>query len=93
MLNFNYKEVKESKKKNEGKHTFRFNTSLILVKDIEHVVRNATNTWENIYLLHQPSDFVVSVSDTDDDDDQEEKDEEKDDEDVTHFDNIDDEEE
>ena len=70
-----------------------FNTRLVLLNDIEHVVKNATNTWNNIYLLHKLSDFVVSVSDKDDDDDQEEKDKEKDDEEVTHFDNIDDEEE
>lgn len=39
------------------------------------------------------SDFVVSVSDKDEDDDELEKDEEIDAKEVTHFDNIDDEEE
>lgn len=92
MPNFNDKEVKESLKKNEEKLTLRFNTCLILLKEIEHVVKNATNTWKNFYLPHNLSDFVVSVSDKDDDDDQEEKDEEKYDEEVTHFDNVDDEE-
>ena len=76
-------------KKNEEKITFRFNTYLVLFKDIEHVMKNTTNTWKNIYLLHKLRNFVVSVSDKDDDDDKEEKDEEE----VTHFDNIKDEEE
>lgn len=43
--------------------------------------------------MDKASDFIVSVSDKDDDDDHENKDEEKFDEEVTHFDNIDDEEE
>ena len=53
----------------------RLNTYLVLVKEIGHIVKNATNTWKNIYLLHKPSDFVVSVSDKDEDDDEQEKDE------------------
>ena len=35
---------------------------MILVNDIEHVVKIATTIWKNIYKLHQPSDFVVHVS-------------------------------
>ena len=93
MTNLDDKEVKESLKKNEEKITFRFNTCLTLLKDIVHIVKNAKNTWKNVYLLQKLSDFIVSVSDKDDDDDQEEKDEEKVDEEVPHFDNIDDEEE
>ena len=75
-------EVKESLKKNEDKMTLKFNTCLILMKDIEHVVKNATNTWRNVYHLHKPSKFLVEVKDDDDDD--EDKDEE-DDEGSTHF--------
>ena len=67
--------------------TLRFSTCLILLNEIEHVVKNTTNTWKNIYHLHKLSDFPISISDKDDDDDQE-KDEEKDDE-VTPFDNVD----
>ena len=40
MLILNDKEVKESLKKNEEKLTLRFNTCLILMKDIKHVVRS-----------------------------------------------------
>ena len=47
------------------------------MKDIEHVVKNTTNTWKNIYLLHKKSDFPIYVSDNDEEDDGEgEKEEE-----------------
>ena len=78
-------------KKNEENLTLKFNTNLILINGIEHVVKNATNTWKNIYNLHKKSNFVVNVSDKEDDGEHE-KDEEIDDEEVTHYDNIDDEE-
>ena len=94
MLSLNDKEVKESLKKNEEKVTLRFNTFLVLLNDIEHIVRNVTNTWKNIYHLQKLSDFVVTISDKHDDDDNEpKKDEEIDAKEVTHFDNVDDEEE
>ena len=62
------------------------------MKDFENVVKNATNTWKNVYLLHKPSNFLLSISDKDDKDDQE-KDEEGNDEEIINFDTIDDEEE
>ena len=43
---------------------------MFLMKDIEHVVKNANNTWKNIYLLHKQSDFPINVSDKDEDDDE-----------------------
>ena len=73
----------------------KFNTCLILINDIEHVVKNATNTWKNIYNLHKKSDFVVNVSDKDYDgggDDDNKKEEGNNDEEETNNDNIDDEE-
>ena len=82
LPNISDAEVKESLKKNEGKLTLKFNTYLNLMKDIEYDVKNATNTWKNVYHLHKPSDFLVDVKD--DDDDNDEKDEE-DDEGTTHF--------
>ena len=91
MPNLTDKEVKESLKKNEEKLTLRFNTCLVLMKDIEHVVRNTTNTWKNVYVFRKLSDFLVNVND-EDDDDKGQKDEEENDEEETHFDNIDDEE-
>ena len=64
-------EVKESMKKNEEKMTLRFNTCLILLKDIEHIIKNATGMWKNIYHLHKQSDFPVEVKDDDNDDEEE----------------------
>lgn len=93
MSSLSNKEIKESLKKNKEKLTMRFNTCLVLLNDIEHIVRNATNSWKNIYLLHKLSDFVVSVSDKEEDDDEQKEDKEDDVEEVTHFDNVDDEEE
>ena len=77
------KEIMKYLKKNEEKLTLKFKTFLVLVKDIEHTVRNATNTWKNIYHLHKPSDFPVNVNDDDNDD--EDKDEEGDGKESTHF--------
>lgn len=41
LLSITNDKVKESMKKNEEKMTLRFNTCLILLKDIEHVVNNS----------------------------------------------------
>ena len=59
MLSLSDKEVKESLKKNEEKLTLKFNTCMILINDIEHVVKNATNTWKSIYNLHKKSYFLL----------------------------------
>ena len=63
-------------KKNEEKMTIRFHTCLILIKDIEHVVRDATNMWKNIYLLHNPNEDPIEIKDYDDDGDKDEDNEE-----------------
>ena len=52
-------EINKSLKDNEDKMTPKFNTCLILMKDIEYVVRNATSTWKNIYHLHKPSEHPI----------------------------------
>ena len=52
--------------------TLRFNTCLLLLKDIEHVVRNFTGMWKNVYHLHKQSNFLVEVKDDDSDDEEEE---------------------
>ena len=66
MWSLNDKEVKGSLKRNEENITLRFNTCLVLLNDIEHIEKNATNTWKNIYHLHKLSDFLVHVSDKED---------------------------
>ena len=90
MSSLSKKEVKESLKKNEKNFTLKLNGCMILLKDIESMVKVATTTWKNIYQLHQPSNFVVHVDDNDDEDEEEEV-EIKDDE-IDDF-NLDDEEE
>lgn len=75
MPSLNEKEVKkETLNSNEEKFTLKFNTCLVLMKDIEFVVKYITTTWKNIYNLHQPSDFIFHVSDKDDEDDKEDDD-------------------
>lgn len=93
MPSLDDKEVKESLNKNEEKLALRFNTCIILLNGIEHVIKNSTNTWKNIYLIHKPSDFVVNISNKDKGDDEQEKDEEIDNEESTLFENVDDNEE
>ena len=61
-------------KDNENKMTLKFNTFLVLMKDIDYVVRN-------VFHLHKPSDYLVEIKDDDDDSD---KDEDND-EDSTQF--------
>ena len=53
MLSLDDKDVKESLKKNEENLTLRFNTCHILLNDIEHVEKNATNPWKNILSSSQ----------------------------------------
>lgn len=72
MLSLSEKEVKESLKKNEEKFTLKFNTYLVLMKDIESMVKSTTTTWKKIYNLQQSSDFIIHVSEKDDKEDDEE---------------------
>ena len=74
-------EVNKALKDNENKMTLKFNTCLVLMKDIEYVVRNSTNTWRNVFHLHKWSEYPVEIKDDDDDSD---KDEDND-EDSTQF--------
>lgn len=76
MLSLSDKEVKDSMKKNEEKLSLKFNTCLVLIKDIESVVKTTTTTWKNIYNLHQLGDHVVHIDDKDDEDDKDDDDEE-----------------
>ena len=64
-------EVNKALKENENKMTLKFNTCLILIKDIELVVKSANTTWKNIYHLHKPSVEAVEIKDDEDDNDEE----------------------
>ncbi|GLJ40249.1 hypothetical protein SUGI_0826510 [Cryptomeria japonica] len=75
LPNLTYKEVKEALKENEHQMTLRFHTFLVLSKQIEAIVNNATIVWKRIYKLPMPSDPTVTIEG--DKDDEEEKEEEE----------------
>ncbi|GLJ21268.1 hypothetical protein SUGI_0390550 [Cryptomeria japonica] len=78
LPNLAYKEVKEALKENEHQMTLRFHTFLVLSKQIEAIVNNATIVWKRIYKLPMPSDPTVTIEgDKDDEEDEEEKEEEE----------------
>ncbi|GLJ49362.1 hypothetical protein SUGI_1044140 [Cryptomeria japonica] len=78
LPNLTYKEVKEALKKNEHQMTLRFHTFLVLSKQIEAIVNNATIVWKRIYNLPMPSDLTVTIEgDKDDEEDEEKKEEEE----------------
>ncbi|GLJ30990.1 hypothetical protein SUGI_0619250 [Cryptomeria japonica] len=78
LPNLTYKEVKEALKENEHQMTLRFHTFLVLSKQIEAIVNNATIVWKRIYKLPMPSDPTVTIEgDKDDEEDEEEKEEEE----------------
>ncbi|GLJ17652.1 hypothetical protein SUGI_0307510 [Cryptomeria japonica] len=78
LPNLTYKEVKEALKENEHQMTLRFHTFLVLSKQIEAIVNNATIVWKRIYNLPMPSDPTVTIEgDKDDEEDEEKKEEEE----------------
>ncbi|GLJ11339.1 hypothetical protein SUGI_0152850 [Cryptomeria japonica] len=78
LPNLTYKEVKEALKKNEHQMTLRFHTFLVLSKQIEAIVNNATIVWKRIYNLPMPSDPTVTTEgEKEEDEEDEEKEEEK----------------
>jgi hypothetical protein len=72
-----YAEVKEALKKNEHLMTLRFHTFLVLTKEIEPIVKDATIMWRRIYNLPMPSDPTVTIEDDDKDDDKDEEEKEE----------------
>lgn len=64
MSSLSEKEVQESLKQNEKKHTLKFNTCMLFLI----VVKSTTTTWKNIYGLQKPSEFVVHGDDKDGED-------------------------
>lgn len=52
----------------------RFDTCLILLKDIELVFKHATNIWRDVYHINRPIDDLVEIKDDDSDQEDEEDD-------------------
>lgn len=65
-------EVNKALKDIENKIILKFNTCLVLMKDIEYVVKNATNAWRNVFHLHKLSEYPIEIKDDDDDSDKDE---------------------
>ncbi|GLJ43345.1 hypothetical protein SUGI_0900360 [Cryptomeria japonica] len=76
LPNLTYKEVKEAIKKNEHQMTLRFHTFLVLSKQIEAIVNNATIVWKRIYNLPMPSDPTVTTEGEKEEDEEEKEEEE-----------------
>ena len=49
MSSLTKKEVKETLKKNEKKFTVKLNICMIILQDIEYVVKATITIWNNIY--------------------------------------------
>ena len=41
----------------------KFNTCLILMKNVESIVKNATNVWRDVYHLNKPAEDPVEIKD------------------------------
>ena len=78
-------EVNKALKDNERKVTLKFNTCLVLMKDIEYVVNNATNIWRNVFHFQKLGEYPIEIKVDDDDSDKYEDN----DEDTTQFVTID----
>ena len=53
--------------------TLKFNTCLILVKNVESFVNSDTNTWKNLYGLHEPRIETIVIKDIEDDSDEQDE--------------------
>ena len=73
MPNMKNAEINKALKENEEKMTLRFNTCLILIKNVELFVKGATTTWKNLYNLHEPSTETIIIKDIEDDSDEQEE--------------------
>ena len=48
------------------------------MKDIEYLVKNATNTWRNVFHLHKLSEYPMEIKDNDDDESDKDEDNKED---------------
>ena len=66
-------EVQKALKEHENRMILKFNTYLILMKNVESVVKNATDVWRDVYHLNKLAENLVEIKD--DESDKEEDDE------------------
>ena len=70
-------EARKEMKEHEGRMILKFNTCLILMKNIESVVKNATDVWIDVFHLNKPTDETIEIKDDDSDQEDEEDDNKK----------------
>ena len=63
-------EVKKALKDNENKMILKFNTCLVLMKNVEHIVKNSIDVWKDVFHLPKPSEDPVEIKDDDSDKDE-----------------------
>ena len=63
-------EVKKALKDNENRMILTFNTCLVLMKNIEHILKNYIDVWKDVFHLHKPSEDLVEIKDDDSDKDE-----------------------
>ena len=71
--NLSDKEVKKEFLDHEDRIIMKLNTCFILMKNIESVIRQASDVWKNVYHLNQPSTEVVEINDDDSSDNDEDE--------------------
>ena len=66
--------VKKAIKEHEDRMILKLNTFFILTKNIESVVKHASNIWRDIYHLNKPSEETVEIKDDDNSDNDDDED-------------------
>lgn len=73
MPNLTEVEVQKALKEHENMMILKFNTCLILMKNVESVVKNAIDVWRDVYNLHKPTEDPVEIKDDDSDKDEDDE--------------------
>ena len=66
--------MKKALLEHEDRMILKLNTCFILMKNIELVVKNASNIWKDIYHLKNPFDKIVEIKDDDSSDNDDDED-------------------
>jgi hypothetical protein len=65
--------VKKALKEHEIRIILKFNTCLILMRNVESIVKNPTNVWRDVYHLHKHIEDLVEIKDYDSDKDEDDE--------------------
>ena len=70
-------EVQKALKEHVKMMILKFNTCLILMKNVEWVVKSANDVWKDVYHLHKPSEDLVEIKDDESDKEEDDEDDNK----------------